>query len=74
MVPAMRRIVDWLVGRRAVDEHGPVWPGRISFAEQARNVALPGRTRVAWCYGTAGVARERQAADLAPKFAVSMPK
>lgn len=65
MIPAMRRIADWLVHWRAVDEHGPTWPGRVSFAEQTRDVAPQGRTRAAWCYGTAGVARVLQLAGVA---------
>jgi class I lanthipeptide synthase len=62
MVAAMRRIADWLVRWRVVDGHGPIWPGRVSFAEQTRNrnTASAGRTRAAWCYGTAGVARALQ--------------
>jgi hypothetical protein len=56
MERAMRRIVDWLLGGRFADEHGPLWPHRIGLADQLAGRVEPGPTRAAWCYGTAGVA------------------
>ncbi|WP_158887459.1 lanthionine synthetase C family protein [Amycolatopsis anabasis] len=63
---AMRRIVEWLLGWVREDEFGPMWPQRVSFAEQAgRSGIEPLPTRAAWCYGTAGVARAIQLAGQA---------
>ncbi|MEC0210463.1 lanthionine synthetase C family protein [Paenibacillus ehimensis] len=55
---AMRRIAQWLIYHAAMGEHGHFWPSVISFEQEtAQEGEELQRTRDAWCYGSAGVAR-----------------
>lgn len=66
MAEAMRTIVDWLQRRAVPDEHGPLWPSRVGFVQEAADgpVVLDA-VKAAWCYGTAGVARALHLAGIA---------
>jgi hypothetical protein len=66
MPDAMRTIADWLLGRAVLDEHGPMWPSRIGFAQETGDEpVVPDAVKAAWCYGTAGVARALHLAGIA---------
>ncbi|TWF78954.1 lanthionine synthetase-like protein [Pseudonocardia hierapolitana] len=66
MPDAMRTIVDWLLRRAVRDEHGPMWPSRIGFAQEIGDEpVVPDAVKAAWCYGTAGVARALHLAGIA---------
>jgi hypothetical protein len=57
---AIRRIAEWVIAWQMNDEHGPMWPGRISYEQQlvgnSETINLTG-TRESWCYGAPGIAR-----------------
>jgi hypothetical protein len=66
MPEAMRTIVDWLLRRAVRDEHGPMWPSRIGFAQEIGDEpVVTEAVKAAWCYGTAGVARALHLAGIA---------
>ncbi|WP_329213174.1 lanthionine synthetase C family protein [Streptomyces sp. NBC_01485] len=53
----VRAMAQWLVDRLHPGPHGPYWPDRLTFEEEARGRAVRPPARGAWCYGTPGVAR-----------------
>jgi hypothetical protein len=66
MSDAMRTVVDRLLCRAVLDEHGPMWPSRIGFAQETGDDrVVPEAGRAAWCDGTAGVARALHLAGIA---------
>ncbi|MFU1793601.1 lanthionine synthetase C family protein [Paenibacillus azoreducens] len=56
-VEAIQRICEWLINHAKEDESGLYWPSFVSFEEETANDKNSERSRDAWCYGTAGVAR-----------------
>lgn len=66
MPEAMRTIADWLLRRATADEHGLLWPSRVSFAQETgAEPVTPDAVKAAWCYGIAGVARALHLAGIA---------
>lgn len=54
---AVHTLTRWIRAQAATDAHGPVWGDGTPIDEHGREVAGPcGHDRLAWCYGTAGVA------------------
>jgi hypothetical protein len=62
---AIGRIVGLLCRWRATDAAGPYWPHWISSDNLSGAVSPRPRTRDAWCYGSAGVARALYLAGVA---------
>lgn len=55
---ALRRMSEWLLRWRQVDEHGAYWPDRVRLEDEIEGAPTgPYLHREAWCYGTPGVAR-----------------
>ncbi|MDQ0417446.1 hypothetical protein J2Z48_001619 [Croceifilum oryzae] len=54
---AIRRITDWLLQWKLIDDYGPFWTYRISLEGHQAGTVDKVQHREAWCYGSPGVAR-----------------
>lgn len=54
---AVRRVADWIVKQKLYDETGLNWPRCISIKDTNTEIPPVVPSRVAWCYGTPGIAR-----------------
>ncbi|MFK4146495.1 lanthionine synthetase C family protein [Streptomyces sp. NPDC004065] len=55
--PAVSTFTAWILGHRAADESGPLWHDGVPVDEHGEERPhTHGHDRIAWCYGTAGVA------------------
>lgn len=62
---AIGAIAEFLVEWSDEDDGGPYWPRSLDLAQYLNRPSRLPRERMAWCYGTPGVARALQLAGLA---------
>ncbi|SBT89782.1 Lanthionine synthetase C-like protein [Streptomyces sp. DI166] len=54
---AVATLTSWILGHRTADEFGPLWHDGVPVDEHGEErPRTHGHDRIAWCYGTAGVA------------------
>jgi lantibiotic biosynthesis protein len=56
---AILRIAEWVISWQVQDEHGVIWPARVSLEQEAAGNTDPslGGSAESWCYGAPGIAR-----------------
>ncbi len=54
---ATTKLADWVVGQTMTDEYGINWPRCLQIKDTDAEIPPLVPSRVAWCYGTPGIAR-----------------